>query len=736
MTGYHKDALPGGYQLAEYTIETVLGHGGFGVTYVAKDVQLGTRVAVKEYLPQDLALRKGDTDIIPNDEGETVATYKCGLQEFLREGQALARFKHPNIVRVLRFIEANGTAYMVMEYEKGESLAQYLKRDGPRLDQSALLRIFLPILNGLNAVHEADLLHLDIKPENIYLREDGSPMLIDFGSARQALIGPGQSQVVALTPGYAPVEQYPDNGKQGPWTDVYALGASLYRCISGKRPVAAPERQQAILKYESDPLPPATEVGRHKYPAYVLECIGWAMGVHAAERPQTAREVQDALMGKGRTARRAHAPGVATYRAGKPASSISVPPRALKQARRAKASPRGRSGRRWLAAALIVAAVGVGAVFYGPTLRTQFPAVFAYWEQLNPFVSHTSAPPARRSTARDGRSTRTAKTRAAQTALTKSTPPERPSPARPQNLAGAFSRALPTALEYTLRGHKDWVHAIAFSPDGKTLASGSYDRTIRLWNVSTGALQRVLRGHGRSINSVAYSADGRWLASAADDGTVRLWDVRTGNQHGTLRGPEYAVYAVAFSPTGTKLAAGGKDRTIFVWDFTSGELIYPLDGHRGDVQAVAFSPDGELLASGGADRKIRLWDLRNGVEVDTLVGHKDVVLSLAFTPNGRWLASGGSKSVVKLWDVRRGKLLRTFPSARHAVLSLTFSPNGKWLATGGGGNVIKLWHAESASIAETLRGHQDYVHGVAFSPNGAVLASASRDRTIKIWTVR
>ena len=178
MTGYHKDALPTGYQLAEYVIETILGHGGFGITYLAKDVQLGTQVAIKEYLPQDFALRKGATTIVPNPEGNTVVTYQCGLKEFLREGQALARFKHSNIVRVLRFIEANGTAYMVMEYEKGTSLSQHLKGNGARLDEAKLLRIFLPIMNGLQAVHEAGMLHLDIKPENIYLREDGTPMKV------------------------------------------------------------------------------------------------------------------------------------------------------------------------------------------------------------------------------------------------------------------------------------------------------------------------------------------------------------------------------------------------------------------------------------------------------------------------------------------------------------------------------------------------------------------------------
>ncbi len=749
MTGYHKDALPCGYQLAEYTIETVLGHGGFGVTYLAKDVQLGTQVAIKEYLPHDFAQRTGMTNIMPNPHGETVKTYQCGLKEFLREGQALARFKHANIVRVLRFIEANGTAYMVMEYEKGESLAQYLKHNGPRLDQASLLRIFLPIMNGLNAVHEGGMLHLDIKPENIYLREDGSPMLIDFGSARQALVGPGHAQVVALTPGYAPIEQYPENGKQGPWTDVYALGASLHRCISGKRPIAAPERQQALLKYQPDPLPSAVTLAKNRYPTYILECIDWALRVHPAERPQTARELQNALMGKGGPAnRRTGVPATATFKPGKPAPNQSVPPRTAMRARRGKARHRRRSGKRWIVAAMIVAAIGGAAVFYGPMLKVRLPGLVSSWETLSGALRKSLSAERSRAksssnathpvtVARDARNVDTSGTQAKVAAdADRGAQPAVTTASRPNASTRRGATTLPNGLAYTLTGHDDWVYTVAFSPDGKTLASGSYDRTIRLWNATTGALRSILRGHGRAINAVAYSGDGKWLASAGDDGTVRLWDASTARQGGVLRGPDYAVYAVAFSPTGARLAAGGKDRTVFVWEVNSGRLLYTLEGHRDDIQAVVFSADGRTLASGGADKEIKLWNLSNGAAIGTLVGHKDVVLSLAFSPDGKWLASGGSKNVIKLWNAYNGRLVRTFPGERHAVLSLAFSPDGKWLATGGGGNTVKLWNTDSARVAKTLEGHRGYIHAIAFSPDGTSLASASRDRTVKIWTAR
>jgi serine/threonine protein kinase len=296
VSGYHKNALPRGHELAEYTIESVLGHGGFGVTYLAKDTRLGAMVAIKEYLPHDLATRNEATKIIPDlDAKNAVKDYHWGLKRFLKEAQALARFKHPNIVRVLRYMEANGTAYMVMEYEAGQSLGQYLREHGNKMKEGEVLKIMLPILNGLEAVHNAGLLHLDIKPDNIYLRRDHTPMLIDFGSARQALSG---SQRIVLTPGYAPIEQYPDKGERGPWTDIYAIGASMYRCLEGKRPSDSLDRYQMILKYKADPMTPVEKIAGGRVAQNTVKCMDWALQCYPTDRPRSAKKFQDALLGR------------------------------------------------------------------------------------------------------------------------------------------------------------------------------------------------------------------------------------------------------------------------------------------------------------------------------------------------------------------------------------------------------------------------------------------------------
>lgn len=356
MSAYHQNALTPGSRLVDYTIESVLGHGGFGITYLARDEKLGAEVAIKEYLPADIAGRAGaGTQVMPQPFRDAIKHYHWGLRNFVREAQALARFKHENIVRVLRFMEANGTAYTVMEYERGQTLAQFLKDKRQRLDEATLFRIIMPILNGLQAVHEAGLLHLDIKPENIYLRGDGSPMLIDFGSARQAM-SETQTARVALTRGYAPVEQYPDKGKLGPWSDVYALGATMYRCITGKHPIDSLERYRAVLGYQADPLVPLGPDSRRFRPS-VIEGVKSALEIYAKDRPQTARELQDYLVARARPKR---------------------PPNLGQMSPPVERVRRGGGVRRLLRAAVVLALLAVGgfvAWFGGQDVR-------AAWDEL------------------------------------------------------------------------------------------------------------------------------------------------------------------------------------------------------------------------------------------------------------------------------------------------------------------------------------------------------------------
>jgi len=280
----YRNALPQGFGLLEYQIESVLGKpGGFGITYLATDTHLRQSVAIKEYLPSDFAVREGRNTVYVRSASYE-ESFQWGLKCFIDEARVLAKFKHPGIVRVLRFFEANGTAYMVMEYQKGCSLTDYLKQRRI-LTEEELLAIVLPLLDGLQELHLAGFLHRDIKPNNIYIRSDETPILLDFGSARFAVGQKSRSVTSIVTPGYAPLEQYDNEIKdQGPWTDIYALGAVMYCTINGEAPPAATRR---VMK---DPMIPAVKIGKGKYRKSLLQAIDWALQLSEEDRPQTVEQ--------------------------------------------------------------------------------------------------------------------------------------------------------------------------------------------------------------------------------------------------------------------------------------------------------------------------------------------------------------------------------------------------------------------------------------------------------------
>lgn len=283
--------LPAGFKLEEYCIERMISHGGFSIVYLGKDAA-GMDVAIKEYLPNFISLR-GGVDPQPTVQDTHRSAFNHGLRSFFEESRALASLNHPNVVRVLNFFRANGTAYLVMQFEHGRTLHQHMSKHKGALREHFVRSLFGRLLNGLREVHSHKLLHLDIKPANIYLRYDGSPVLLDFGAARQVIGEDSPSLRSVHTPGFSAPEQHDKDIPLGPWTDIYAVGASLYACLGGKSPVSVRERM------ENDTLVSAVHAFSGRYSRQLLETVDQCLRLDHLKRPQSVLALQKLLAMEG-----------------------------------------------------------------------------------------------------------------------------------------------------------------------------------------------------------------------------------------------------------------------------------------------------------------------------------------------------------------------------------------------------------------------------------------------------
>jgi len=289
-------ALQQGTILDRYKIIRVLGEGGFGITYLAQDIQLDLEVVIKEYFPNEFAMRSGDSTI--RAKSKSVGDFSKGMQRFKEEAKTLAKFNHLAIVKILGYFEANDTAYFVMEYEEGIDLSKYLKKENRALSQDEILSIMMPILEGLKEVHKYNYLHRDIKPGNILLRTNKSPVLIDFGATKLALGEASKSITSMLTEGYAPLEQYStDVKRQGPFTDIYAVAAVMYKMITGEVPPSAQTRSYALLSDDDDPLKVLSDMNLSSYDKSFLNAIDRALSIKGKDRPQDVQEFQADIAG-------------------------------------------------------------------------------------------------------------------------------------------------------------------------------------------------------------------------------------------------------------------------------------------------------------------------------------------------------------------------------------------------------------------------------------------------------
>jgi serine/threonine protein kinase len=282
----NSNSLPNDTRIDGYTIRKTLTRGGFSVIYLATDTNNGGRIILKEYMPSRLATRDADMHVIARDD-DTLEHFRHGRKLFLQEASALASLKHPNIVNVVNFFSANGTVYIAMEYAQGQNLQAYIKKHRGYLSEQFMRTVFPPLLDALRTIHNTGFLHLDIKPGNIHLRPGGKPLLLDFGAVHPIMQTRSNQPTQVVTPGFSPIEQYTNRGYLGPWTDIYAFGATMRTCIEEKAPDTAPQR------HENDRMRPTSDLYRKRYSKELLKAIDWAMEVDPLLRPQSVDALLD-----------------------------------------------------------------------------------------------------------------------------------------------------------------------------------------------------------------------------------------------------------------------------------------------------------------------------------------------------------------------------------------------------------------------------------------------------------
>ena len=750
-----------GDRVGPYKLLERIGEGGMGEVWVADQLEpIKRRVALKL--------------IKPGMDSRSV------LGRFEAERQALAVMDHPNIAKVLDAgTTKDGRPYFVMELVKGTPITEFA--DARKLTPKQRLELFVPVCQAIQHAHMKGIIHRDIKPSNVLVELHDDRMVakvIDFGVAKaigqqltDKTIYTGFGALVG-TPTYMAPEQATFNALDvDTRADVYALGVLLYELLAGSPPIEKERLKQAaldeVLRIVRDEEPPRPS--QRLSTSHSKASIASVRGSEAAQLSQLMKGEIDWIvmkaLEKDRTRRydtaTALAKDVQRYLNGDAVEAC--PPTLAYRVRKAYRRNRAAVRVAGAIALLMLSAVAVSSWLAVKATRAEALAEKRRIEaETNAKLADEKSTEAAYALGmsdghleviREQRDEAQRMTYAAQMNLAAraweddNVPRARellesvPKSVADKDIRGFewhyLSRACNSANQ-TLDGHSASVECVAFSSDGNLVATGSSDRTVKVWSCKTGKeLFTTEEMSSGPVFDVAFSPDGKRVAGCGAN-EMMIWDSTTGKQILTLEGHKHFVTSIVHSEDGHRIATASYDGTVKVWDSATGKELMSFDHssdlhHEGYLFTVAFSPDCQRVASAGLSGTIKIWDIATSKELLTIKGHTNTIWSVAFSPDGKHLASGSSDELVKIWDNATGKELLTIRSTIGDINSVAYSPDGRRLAGGGEKKLVKIWDTNTGEELTSLKGHGDRVGCVTFSRDGQRLATASDDRTAKIW---